>query len=91
MVVCANILGSCYGSTGPTSIDPDTGKPYGIDFPEVRIKFAAHFLHVMLTVGYFQCTVRDTVRLHIQMTKEQLGINGIYCVVGGSMGKLSIS
>ena len=34
--MCANILGSCYGSTGPTSIDPRTGRPYGIDFPQVK-------------------------------------------------------
>jgi hypothetical protein len=35
-VVCANILGSCYGSTGPTSINPLTGKRYGNTFPEVH-------------------------------------------------------
>ena len=34
-VVCANILGSCYGSTGPASIDPATGRPYGASFPSV--------------------------------------------------------
>jgi len=32
-VVCSNMLGSSYGSTGPGSIDPATGKPYGPDFP----------------------------------------------------------
>ncbi|MHB8094975.1 MAG: homoserine O-acetyltransferase MetX [Candidatus Aminicenantales bacterium] len=32
-VLCANIIGSCYGSTGPSSIDPRTGKPYGMRFP----------------------------------------------------------
>jgi homoserine O-acetyltransferase len=34
-VVCPNMLGSCYGSTGPASIDPATGRPYGIDFPAI--------------------------------------------------------
>ncbi len=34
-VVCANYLGGCYGSTGPTSINPETGKPYGSSFPNV--------------------------------------------------------
>jgi homoserine O-acetyltransferase len=34
-VVCANYIGSCYGSTGPASIDPATGKPYGGSFPPV--------------------------------------------------------
>ncbi|HVP54956.1 MAG TPA: homoserine O-acetyltransferase [Candidatus Eisenbacteria bacterium] len=37
-VVCTNILGSCYGSTGPTSINPVTGKPFGPDFPLVTIR-----------------------------------------------------
>ncbi len=32
-VVCANYLGGCYGSTGPSSINPDTGKEHGGDFP----------------------------------------------------------
>lgn len=32
-IVCANYLGGCYGSTGPRSSDPATGKPYGSSFP----------------------------------------------------------
>ena len=36
-VICTNILGSCMGSTGPASIDPTTGKPYGLSFPVVTI------------------------------------------------------
>ena len=36
-VICSNIVGSCYGSTGPSSIDPDTGRPYGIRFPVITI------------------------------------------------------
>lgn len=36
-VVCANVLGSCYGTTGPASINPATGKPYGLTFPMVTI------------------------------------------------------
>jgi homoserine O-acetyltransferase len=37
-VVCANVLGGCQGSTGPASIDPDTGRPYGPRFPVVTIR-----------------------------------------------------
>ena len=36
-VVCANVLGGCVGSSGPSSPDPATGKPYGIAFPFVTI------------------------------------------------------
>lgn len=34
-VICANYLGGCYGSTGPASIDPATGKPFAARFPSV--------------------------------------------------------
>jgi len=37
-VICSNILGSCCGSTGPSSINPETGKPYGLAFPMVTLK-----------------------------------------------------
>jgi homoserine O-acetyltransferase len=36
-VICSNVIGSCYGSTGPTSIDPSTNKQYGINFPVVTV------------------------------------------------------
>ncbi len=37
-VVCANVIGSPYGSVGPLSVNPDTGRPYGPDFPETTIR-----------------------------------------------------
>ena len=37
-VVCTNVLGGCYGTTGPTSIDPATGKPYRMRFPQMSIR-----------------------------------------------------
>ena len=36
-VVCSNILGSCMGSTGPSSLNPKTQKPYGLEFPVITI------------------------------------------------------
>lgn len=36
-VVCSNVLGGCYGSTGPSSLNPETGQPYGMRFPVVTI------------------------------------------------------
>lgn len=64
-IICPNVLGSCYGTSGPTSINPETGEPYRADFPEV--------------------TIRDIVRVQQQLLDE-LNINGIALVIGGSMG-----
>ena len=36
-VVCTNLIGSCRGSTGPSSTDPETGRPYGLDFPVITV------------------------------------------------------
>ncbi|MFA5262514.1 MAG: homoserine O-acetyltransferase [Opitutaceae bacterium] len=37
-VLCTNVLGGCQGSSGPSSIDPRTGRPYGIAFPFVTVR-----------------------------------------------------
>ena len=36
-VICSNVIGGCKGSTGPSSINPKTGKPYGLSFPLITI------------------------------------------------------
>ena len=36
-VICSNCLGACQGSTGPTSINPETDKPYGLTFPDLTV------------------------------------------------------
>jgi homoserine O-acetyltransferase len=65
-VVCCNILGSCYGSTSPTSINPQTGQRYGLDFPDVSVK--------------------DTVRLQLNMLVNSLHLRQVHCIIGGSFG-----
>ena len=37
-VVCSNVIGGCYGSSGPTTLNPETGTAYGPDFPAVTIR-----------------------------------------------------
>lgn len=37
-VICANVLGGCQGTTGPASLNPETGRPYGIEFPFVTVE-----------------------------------------------------
>jgi homoserine O-acetyltransferase len=37
-IICVNSLGSCFGSTGPASENPATGKPYRLSFPDLSIE-----------------------------------------------------
>jgi len=68
-VICANVLGGCMGTSGPGSVDPETGKPYGLDFPVV--------------------TIRDMVRAQA-MLLDHLGIETLFCAIGGSMGGMQV-
>lgn len=47
-VIAVNSLGSCFGSTGPASIDPATGKAYRLDFPELAVEDIARGGHEVL-------------------------------------------
>ncbi len=68
-VICSNVLGGCMGTTGPASLNPATGKPYGLDLPLV--------------------TIRDIVRAQAMLI-DHLGIESLFCVIGGSMGGMQV-
>lgn len=54
-VICVNSLGSCKGSSGPASINPETGKPWRLDFPELSIEdIAAAAQRVVAHLGIEQ-------------------------------------
>jgi homoserine O-acetyltransferase len=64
-IICSNVIGGCMGSTGPASINPATGHPWGLSFPVI--------------------TIADMVRAQALLI-DQLGIDTLFAVVGGSMG-----
>ncbi len=68
-VICQNVLGGCLGTTGPQSLNPATGKSWGITFPVV--------------------TVGDMVRTQARAL-DQLGIETLLAVIGGSMGGMQV-
>ena len=68
-VICSNVVGGCLGTTGPASIDPATGRVYGLDLPVV--------------------TIRDMVRAQAMLV-DHLGIDTLFCVIGGSMGGMQV-
>ena len=47
-VICANVLGGCSGTTGPMSINPATGKPYGSSFPQYTFSDAVDIYRLLL-------------------------------------------
>ncbi len=59
-VVCSNMIGSAYGSSGPNSTNPATGKPYGPDFPKYTTKdmiAAQHALIDALGIGQLKAVM----------------------------------
>ena len=68
-VISSNVVGGCMGTTGPASLNPATGRPYGLDLPLV--------------------TIRDMVNAQAMLI-DYLGIDTLFCAVGGSMGGMQV-
>jgi homoserine O-acetyltransferase len=63
-VVCVNSLGSCKGSTGPASINPASGEPYRLDFPELALEDvadAAMSVVRALGIGQLACVIGNSM------------------------------
>ncbi|TMW65571.1 hypothetical protein Poli38472_008213 [Pythium oligandrum] len=60
-LVCSNILGSCYGTTGPATINPATQRPYGPSFPAVTLRDAIRVQKKLLQDGLGVQQVRSVV------------------------------
>ncbi|MDR0419130.1 MAG: homoserine O-acetyltransferase [Prevotellaceae bacterium] len=66
-IICANVIGSCYGTTGPLSINPNTEKPYYRSFPEVTVRdmIAVHEqLRVYLKIDKINVLVGGSIGAH---------------------------
>lgn len=61
-IVCANILGSCYGSTGPDDWRPNGRQPYGLTFPQLTTRDMAK--------------AHELLARHLEIDQIQLGIGG---------------
>ncbi|MDE5975276.1 MAG: alpha/beta fold hydrolase, partial [Muribaculaceae bacterium] len=90
-IICANVIGSCYGSTGPASINPATGRPWCGDFPRVTIRdmvkahrllaehLEIHKIHEMIGVslGGFQA-------IEWMVTDPSIAENTMFCATDSS-------
>ncbi|MGB5327226.1 MAG: homoserine O-acetyltransferase [Gammaproteobacteria bacterium] len=69
-VVCANSLGGCYGSTGPGSVNPETGESYGADFPDLTVEDIA-------SSGYYLMRQLGVEKLHAAVGSSMGGMSAI--------------
>ena len=69
-VVCANSLGGCHGSTGPSSVDPQTGEPYGGDFPDMTVEDIAKS-------GYYLMRALGVERVYAAVGSSMGGMSSI--------------
>lgn len=90
-IVCANILGSCYGSCGPSSLRPgyndgseDDATTASSNVPKDKSN------RPIYGIDFPDVSVRDTVRLQLLMLKNELKISSIKCVIGGSFGGMQV-
>ena len=95
-VVCVNSLGSCKGSTGPASIDPATGTPYRLRFPDVSIEdIADAAAHVVRALGIerLACVIGNSMggMTALALLSRHPGIARTHVNISGSARALPFS
>lgn len=84
-VICVNSLGSCFGSTGPASIDPATGDRYRLTFPVLTLEDIADSAHLVVQHLGIEC-------LHTVVGCSMGGMSGLaYCVRHAGAAKRFVS
>ena len=97
-IVCCNILGSCYGSCGPSSLRPgydavgdgtvdgcgDGSSLLNGTIPRNKSN------QPIYGIDFPDVSVRDTVRLQLLLLRNELKINSVKCVIGGSFGGMQV-
>ncbi len=95
-VVCVNSLGSCKGSSGPASLDPATGRPYRLAFPDVSIEdLADAAAHVVRALGIrrLACVVGNSMggMVALALLARHPGITRSHINVSGAARALPFS
>jgi homoserine O-acetyltransferase len=84
-IICCNALGSPYGSASPLSVNPDTERAYGPEFPPTTIRDDVRYVRDMEVSHIFHIFYR----IH-KLVLDHLGIFSVAVVIGGSMGGMAV-
>ena len=85
-IFCANVLGSPYGSASPITVNPDTGRLYGPEFPPTTIRDDVRYVfspHALINSSHLQ------IRIH-KLVLDHLSVTSVAVAIGGSMGGMAV-